>query len=632
MCGIVGYLNHKDGNEACLLVKNAMETMLHRGPDQSGVFEGNNFVLGHQRLSIIDLSNAGKQPYTCPDGKFVLTYNGEIYNYIELKQELVALGHSFKSQSDTEVLIHAWMEWGTDCIKRLLGMFAFCIIDTERGQGWLVRDAFGIKPLFYSCIGQSLCFASELPAIMSMTKGCKKQSVNWQAAYNFLLYNEYDVGESTFVKDVYSILPGTFSTFKISAPQNLVSEKWLEISTAMPQVKSTEEWVKSSRELFLRNIEIHLRSDAEIAIALSGGVDSSALAYAVRQLRPDIEIHTFSYINQDRSKSEEKWVDIVNQDINAISHKITFDEQDMSGVVDQFIKSQGEPVAGSSVFAQFLIGKEMQKLGFKVMLEGQGADEIFGGYIGYPGQRIRSMVDQGKLINAASFAYAWSRWPGRNFFEAIKLFAAEILPERLYNLMRKLSGVSVSDKWVNYEFLKKENIKLSRFRQSQNQPAWTKGRRLHFQLFYQTFTRGLPHLLRHADRNMMAHSIESRVPFLTPDFAQLTLNIPEPLLVSEKGETKRLMRLMLRGIVPDNILYRKDKLGFETSENLFSPFYFRRIIEKLDSNELDLPIINNEKLLFYLKNDIVSESLLWRLFNFIEWYEWFCEDMSNKSK
>ena len=630
MCGIIGYLNHDDSSEAFSLVKSGMETMLHRGPDQSGVFEGNNFVLGHQRLSIIDLSDAGKQPYVSPDGRFVLTYNGEIYNYIELRKDLIALGHSFTSQSDTEVLVHAWMEWGTECIKHLLGMFAFCIIDTVDGQGWLVRDAFGIKPLFYTCNAQSLCFASELPAIMLMTKLGKKQNVNWQAAYNYLFYNEYDVGDSTFIKDVFSILPGTYSTFKLSSPQNLISEKWLEISTAVPEMKSIEEWVKSSRALFLRNIEIHLRGDAKIAMALSGGLDSSAIAYAVRHLQPEAEIHTFSYINQDASKSEEKWVDIVNQDINAISHKITFDEEDLSGFIDQFIKSQGEPVAGTSVFAQFLISKEMQKLGFKVALEGQGADEVFGGYEGYPGQRIRSMVDHWKLIDASLFAYAWSTWPGRRFLQAVKLFAAEILPEQLYNLMRKLSGVAISDEWVNHEFLRKENIKSSRFRQSKNQPSWSKGRRLHFQLFYQMFTRGLPHLLRHSDRNMMAHSVESRVPFLTPDFAQLTLNIPESLLVSEKGETKRLMRLMLRGIVADDILDRKDKIGFETSENLYSSIFLRRIIEKLESNEVNAPIFNNEKLLLLLKNNNVSESLLWRMLNFIEWYQWFCQGMTNK--
>lgn len=628
MCGIIGYISNDTITEfESNLVINSLSKINHRGPDEQGQLSIDNWMIAHARLAIIDLSKAGKQPFISSDENLVLTYNGEIYNFIELRAELSELGHQFKTNTDTEVLLKAWEEWGINAIPRFIGMFAFCIIDKKQNKGWIVRDAFGIKPLFYSQSGSILRFASELPAIKALFREDEPFDVNWQSAYNYLLYDEYDVGEKTFIDNVYSLVPGSFAEFNLSNPSNFKITKWWKPDFEKISQLNHDKAVSEVRELFLRNVNIHLRSDAPLALSLSGGIDSSALAYAVRHLYPNRELHTFSYVSEDVEKSEEIWVDKVNKDINATPHKIKLNSSILNQEVDKFLDAQGEPIGGTSVFAQYMISKEMQKCGFKVSLEGQGADEVFGGYEGYPGPRLRSNLDQFQLLKGIRFLKNWSKWPGRSMSLGLKLFLSEILPGPLYSIARKLSGISFGNEFLNNDFLEKKSLLQPRKRQSQNQPKWAIGRRLNYQLWYQITFRGLPHLLRHSDRNMMAHSIESRVPFLTPDLAELMLSLPENMMVSDSGETKTILRHALKGIVPDEIAFRKDKIGFETPEKKWIPLLVPRLIEKLSGSDFSNPFINRDMTLKILNEnmDTVESNprFFWRLFNFIEWYDRF---------
>ena len=628
MCGIIGYISNQDITKfESNLVIDSLSKISHRGPDEQGQLSIDNWMIAHARLAIIDLSKAGKQPFVSTNGNLILTYNGEIYNFIELRAELSDLGHKFETNTDTEVLLKAWEQWGMKAIPKFIGMFAFCIIDRKKNKGWLVRDAFGIKPLFYSQAGAILRFASELPAIKALFHDDEPFEVNWQSAYNYLLYDEYDVGGKTFIDNIDSLEPGSVAEFKLSDPSSFQIIKWWKPNFTKLSRLTFDEAVGEVRKLFLRNVEIHLRSDAPLALSLSGGIDSSALAYAVRHLYPNRELHTFSYVSEDKEKSEEIWVDKVNSDINAIPHKIKLDQSILKQEVYKFLDTQGEPIGGTSVFAQYMISKEMQKCGFKVSLEGQGADEVFGGYEGYPGPRLRSNLDQFQFLKGIRFLKNWSRWPGRSVSLGLKLFLSEILPNPVYSFARKLSGVSFGSEFLNKEFLGTKSLLQPRKRQSQNQPNWAIGRRLNYQLWYQITWRGLPHLLRHSDRNMMAHSIESRVPFLTPDLAELMLSLPENMMVSDEGETKTILRNALKGIVPDEIAFRRDKIGFETPEKKWIPLLIPQLIEKLSSSDFSNPLVNKETTLKILHENTnlieTNPRFFWRLFNFIEWYDRF---------
>lgn len=636
MCGIVGFLHHDYSNkEAVALLQKLMNAISHRGPDQDGVELGEDFAFGHHRLSIIDLSDSGRQPFKSDDDRFVLTYNGEIYNYIELRAELEALGHDFRTKTDTEVLLKSWIEWGEACLERFIGMFAFAILDRQKKDVWLARDAFGIKPLFYTANRDFFAFSSELPALIKGFAEKKHFDVNWQTAYRYIQFGEYDTGEDTFVNDIKTLKSGHI--IKINLENWLACEQqpWWQ-AEIRPQTKLTRaQLAKEARALFLRNIKLHLRSDTKVALSLSGGLDSSALAYGMRHVAPDITIHSFSYIADDETLSEESWIDRVNADIGAVPNKVYFDDENLLEGLNACIEAQGEPMGSTSVFAQYLISRDLHAKGFKVVLEGQGADEIFGGYQGYPGQRIRSFVDSCYFLKAIAFAKAWSKWPNRKILTAYKLYLAEILPDWIYDFARSIATNAAPKSWYSKSFASERNLTLKRHRQNDKFVKHPQKRRLVAQLCYQISEHGLPHLLRHSDRNTMAYSIESRVPFLTPDLAEFMMSLPEDELVSDKGETKSLMRAMLQGIVPDDIINRRDKIGFETPENKMA-IILKPLINKLyEDNKARAPLFDVQFMqkIFHpnLDSKDLSSDFVWRVYNFLYWHSWFKSGMNRAS-
>ena len=633
MCGICGVITNKAKSidDLSNVVGHSCALMQHRGPDQSGKLEINsndyNLCLGHQRLSIIDLSDDGKQPFVSKDGRFALTYNGEVYNYIELREELSSLGHVFETKTDTEVVLRAWIEWQEKCLQKFSGMFAFAIFDFKLSKGFLVRDAFGVKPLFYHCHEHCFVFASELAPLCALVDDKEKWDVNGQVAINYLLYGEYDNGKQTFLRDVYSLQPGQLIEINLCDLKQMDIRQWWEVYIDEKTSVDVTTAILSLRKIILNNIKTHLRSDVNLGISLSGGIDSSAIAYAVRELYPDLPISTFSFISSNLKQSEEFWVDKVNKDIGATSHKLTLSTEEFLNDVDDFIIKQGEPVGGTSVYAQYKLNEVMQRKGFKVVLEGQGADEAFGGYYGYPGQRMRSFIDQGKFIQALHFLKQWSNWPGRSLLQGVKYYFAEIIPDKIYKITRQYFGAGLNDKWLKREYIALQGLSLERRRQSQQQPAIAFQRRLKYQLSYQIMKRGLPSLLRHADRNSMAHSIESRVPFLTVTLVEFMMGLPERFFVASNGETKTLFRKAINSFVPPDIAFRKDKIGYETPEQKWGYSLIPKLRLKLQETEADYLFFSSEKILEILREhdktkNKVSPDFVWRIYNFIVWYDW----------
>lgn len=626
MCGILGgswfgIVDQLEGRMA-----DGLQALKYRGPDDHGVdtwqFHKAMVSLGHTRLSVIDLSVGGHQPKSSADNSLSIVFNGEIYNYRELRDELKVLGRSFASDSDTEVLLAAWQQWGRACLPRLIGMFAFVVFDRATGTLTCVRDAFGIKPLFYTVERGDFLFASEITAIKALKQ--QKIELDWQRAYDYLVHGDYDSGPRTFLDGVLQLLPGHILELDIHTGALAEPERWWVPAIAERADLSFSQATEMVRERFLDSVRLHLRSDVPLGAALSGGIDSSAVVCAMRHVEPSLPINTFSYIARGSAVSEEVWVDRVNQHVGAVPHKVVVSASELAADLDEMISAQGEPFGSTSIYAQYRVFQLAKQHGVTVTLDGQGADEMLAGYNGYPGQRIRSLVETGRLAEAVHFLDQWAKWPGRSRKEGAKRAVAEMTQGPLYDALRRLNGMRDLPSWITPGPLEERGIirRYPRLRSGQSDS----GRRVMAELALSLTQRGLPGLLRHGDRNSMRFSVESRVPFLTLDMVELLLSLPESYLISPKGETKHIFRAAMRGIVPDDILDRRDKIGFATPEQewLVSMADTVRDWLKVD---LQLPFFNQREVL--KEFDLIMAGKkpfswqVWRWINFSRWYTSF---------
>ncbi|MFQ4139209.1 asparagine synthase (glutamine-hydrolyzing) [Nodosilinea sp. PGN35] len=625
MCGILGIYTPQVAPEMPACLRAALDALSHRGPDDRGqtvdAMANGTLGLGHTRLAIIDLSPGGHQPMHGASQRFTVVFNGEIYNYRELRDELQALGYRFSTDSDTEVLLTCWEAWGEDCLPRLQGMFAFAIVDRDRQTLTCVRDAFGIKPLFYRWDGARFAFASELPALFKLL-GDRPQA-NLQKAYEYLVFGYYDDQDSSFFQHVSGLRPGHSLTIALGTERSTL-KRWWWPSIAERNDLPYEKAAQHLREVFLKNIRLHLRSDVPLGFALSGGVDSSAVVCAARYLYPDLPIHTFSFIAPGTSVSEEPWVDLVNGAVNATAHKIVIDPEELALDLDDMVLSQGEPFGSTSIYAQYRVFRAAREQGVTVMLDGQGADELLAGYHGYPAARLRSLVEHGSTAELVAFMHRWSGWPGRSHRQAAVALGSVLLPSPLRRWARGWLGRDFHPPWLRLEVLADRGGALQA--PSFDRTAEGKGRRLAEQLRSALTGQGLQPLLRHGDRNSMRWSIESRVPFLTTDLAELTLALPEDYLLSSQGETKRIFKTAMRGIVPDDILDRRDKIGFQTPERQWLNVLRPQIADWM-AIAPSIPLLNadlcQQEINAILDGDEELNWQAWRLINYCRWAQVF---------
>jgi asparagine synthase (glutamine-hydrolysing) len=624
MCGIFGLFSKSDSSRYPALDErvNACSRLLRRrGPDDNYCRRYNLpeavLYLGHTRLAIIDLSSAGRQPMTTDDGRYTLSFNGEIYNYLELKAELLRTGCAFKSNSDTEVLLQGFSKWGLSCIEKLTGMFAIALYDAHTNRLWLIRDAFGIKPLYYRLDKDWFAFASEISALNSLCP--TKPYLNPQMAIGYLLGNPYDQNEATFFQDVLSLQPGHLLELDISQRSDSARPtRWWWPKIDEDKTINFDEAASIVREEFLSSIKLHLRTDVPFGAALSGGLDSSAIACAIRFLEPDIPIHTFSFVPANSRFSEESWIDLVNQRIGAISHKIYSRDLNLLRDIDELVAAQGEPFGSTSIYAQFSVFRDAKRNGIIVTLDGQGADELFAGYNGYPSRRLSSLLHSKEPIKALNFFKAWLREPGRISSHTLLKIFEDISGLSLMTSLRKNPyRNAIRDIGPKISKISSDNRRNNSFTSDRN-PL----RSLVSQLRADLSGGGLQPLLRHGDRNSMHWSIESRVPFLTTQLAQRVLTFPEHYLVTNSGVTKAVFREAMKGIVPDEILNRKDKIGFIAPERDFlSEINVKDWLP--DSLTEQAPFIKIDKLRELVSNDIKNRprglSRVWRSINLARW-------------
>jgi asparagine synthase (glutamine-hydrolysing) len=615
MCGIAGFVSETQGRAPDM--RAPLDVLSHRGPDDTDWVRVRNVSLGHRRLAILDRTQAGRQPMTSGDGRFTVVYNGEIYNYRELRSELQRLGCHFHTQTDTEVLLQCFAVWGAAALTRFVGMFALALFDRDARTLLLARDGFGIKPLYYAQTSEGLGFASEIKALARWLP--LRRTVNVQRVFDYLRHGWTDHGEETMWAEIRQIPAAHAMTIDLDAPGRPSLVRYWRPSGDVLDI-SFEDAVERVRASFLDGVRLHLRSDVPLGAALSGGIDSSAILCAMRHVDPHAELHAISYIAEGSGLSEERWIDLVASHTGARVHKVRIEPGEFASDLDDLVGAQDEPFVSTSIYAQWRVFRKAREAGLKVLLDGQGADELFAGYRQHVPMRLASLLRQRHWGEAWSLARGQSSLPGAASPAAL-----------LLQSLRRMAGDSRALRWL-------ESMRLPRWLDrrwlrergivTHGLPASRRRDVLREQLEHAVWSTSLPMLLRYEDRNAMAASIESRVPFLTPAFAELALRLPEAHLLAADGTSKRVLRRALRGIVPDAVLARRDKIAFATPE----PAWLRVLAPVVDAM-LSGPTLSRIPMLdasevrrqwrAMCQGKARLDARVWRWVNLIQWVERF---------
>ncbi len=656
MCGIFG-LWHTDCQALDLRkLQQATDSIRHRGPDDEGYLLVNtqneqlvvcggqatnaelnlpplgaiqnrsfDLAFGFRRLAILDLSPAGHQPMSTPDGRYWIVFNGEIYNYIELRTELSALGHQFRSGSDTEVILAAYAQWGKAMLNRFVGMFAFAILDREERKLFLARDFFGIKPLYYTLggreTGRRFAFASEIKALLTLPGVARR--ANPHRLYNYLRFGLTDHGAETMFTDICQLPAAHYLEIHLDSGEICQPERYWSLSIDQIQVISLQDASARLKDLFLENVRLHLRSDVPVGSCLSGGIDSSAIVLAMRQLEgPKLDLHTFSAVFDDAVIGEEKYVDIATAAAQSIVHKTAPTADELIADLDNLVYIQEEPFGSTSIYAQQRVFQLAGAAGIKVMLDGQGADEILGGYRSSLSIQLAALVKGGQWATAQHLLKRAATLPGVSQQGLLKACLNLLLPSAVQAPFRHFAGKETPPTWLNQAWFSAKGVSFAR-------PAYTEytgPHLLHQYLQRVTTQTSLPMLLRYEDRNSMSHSIESRVPFLTPALVQFVLSLPAGLIVNQDAVTKAVFRQSMRGLVPDTILDRKDKIGFSTPEQNWLQTLKPWIDATMyGASQTEVPSLNLDQITQEWGRVTTGQAMfdwrVWRWINFLRWRE-----------
>lgn len=541
MCGISGF-NWSDQE----LIMKMTKEISHRGPDDSGYYVDDFISLGHRRLSIIDLSSKGHQPMFDKDEEIIIVHNGEIYNYRKIKNELEKKGYIFKSRTDTEVILNAYKEWGYECIKRFIGMFAFAIYDKKKKIIFLVRDHIGIKPFYYYKDEKRFLFSSTIPPILIHDI---KTAPNKRLIRDLLLYNNTDHTDETFFKNIMKFPKGHYAIYDI-AKKKLMFYKWWENRFTGDFSGNYEEAVKELRELMIKSVNRRLLSEVPVGTCLSGGIDSSSIACLINKSKRS-EIKTFSVVFPGFSLDESEYINIISSKTGMENYKIIPSTEGIKQDLFDFIKNIGEPIPGPSPYSQYNVFKLARNNDVTVLLDGQGGDELFAGYHYFYGFYIKGLFKKGKFIKAfkeISGLFKSGHFK-LGFFSLGFLFVPLFIRRYYFSGKSNICESLLKDKEAETPFFN-EYYGISSLHDS-----------LKFHLDYK-----LEQLLKWEDRNSMAYSREARVPFLDIDVMRFVFRLPEDFIISQ-GKTKTLLRDAMDGIVPNDILDRRDKIGFASPED-----------------------------------------------------------------
>lgn len=523
----------------------AMSALLsHRGPDDSGLWTSAGVVLGHRRLSILDLTAAGHQPMQSADGRFCITYNGEIYNYLELKEELQSRGHRFRTRTDTEVLLAAYAEWGPACLGRFNGMWAFALWDSKERKLFLSRDRFGKKPLYTTFDGKGrLYFASEMKALF-LVPGMNR-TLNEQAVADFCAQRVVSHLEETFVREIHQLAPATSMIWS----EGKVEQKSYWSLATLAQVEESKPNLEELADALRDAVRIRLRADTPIGCLVSGGLDSSTIASLMRALCPaERPVHLFTTVT-DPPTEEAEGIESLLKKGGFQAHFHTPTARLFWEDLPRLLWHQEQPFADGSMAAHYALMREARLAGVPVLLTGQGGDEIFAGYPTYLWVYLGSQIRRGRWLHAARWA-----WQAAH---AQRLHLSRIL---FYSLPRSVRSVARrgvmrhNSAWIGPEI-------LSAVRSREEQMSAPSGDELESYLRNSITQWTLPGFLHYEDRNSMAFGVETRLPFLDYRLAEKMFRVhsDEKLL---GGTTKSILRQIAKPMVPAEIIQRTAKQGY----------------------------------------------------------------------
>jgi asparagine synthase (glutamine-hydrolysing) len=596
MCGIAGYFDAREPATPGR-IRAMADRVRHRGPDAAGILlvdssngaswngEGSSpagrfdLALGHRRLSILDLSAAGTQPMASASGRHWIIFNGEIYNYVELRAELRALGHSFQTETDTEVLLAAYAQWGIDCVRRCNGMWAFALWDSVNRQLVLARDRLGVKPLYYATGPGWFVFGSEIKALLAHPR--TPRMPNPSVVYDFLALGLADHTHETFFDGILRVPAAHYVTLKPgSAPQ--LHRYWDVEPNPQLEASETELAAATERfaELFEDAVRIRLRADVPIGTCLSGGVDSSSIVVTANRLMFDeLKLdrnlvgdrqRTFSACFEDPRFDERKFIDLVIAATGASSHRVFPSGERLWDELPALVAQMDEPFHSTSQYSQYNVMRLVRESGVTVTLDGQGADELMAGYPAYHAVMLATLLRAGRFVQSSREALATLRMSGRgrSGLQLLARTAYGLLPAAITTMARtrlapfaSSSTESRSLGVIRDDLHRTYGVRREAWLSRQSALMHDLGARLKADVFELS----LPCLLRYADRNSMAFSIESRMPLLDYRLVEHVFSLPRSLMVRD-GWTKFVFRRAMQDRLPPAIQWRKDKMGFVTPE------------------------------------------------------------------
>lgn len=610
MCGIAGVYSIDGKPISSDLIKKMIDIMRYRGPDDEGYYIQGNLGLGHCRLSIIDLSSAGHQPMSNEDGSVWIVFNGEIYNYLELVPDLKAKGHRFRSRSDTEVIIHAYEEYGDECVYLLNGMFAFVIWDSRTKSLFLARDHLGIKPLYYMFDGKRLIFASEVKAILEYVE-VKKQP-NYNAIADYFCFR-FVVGDDTFFEGIKKLLPGYYAILK---DEKFVTKQYWDIRFNSKNGQDESYYREKLSELLQEAVRLQLRSDVPVGAHLSGGIDSSSVVAFASQFVSH-PLKTFNgRFEEGIGYNESRYAKIVAKHCVTDHYEIVPKVEDFFSILPKLIWYMDEPAAGPGIFPQYFVCK-LASEHVKVVLGGQGGDELFGGYSWHRSGDLKSRLNRFRKMNlsaveAISLIFDLTRY----CFQA-KL---RIIPFKVFSRLETDKSI------IHPDFCKRVEDNRRKYHEYYSYSATLEPLD---RMLYWDVKNLLPALLQVEDRTSMAVSIESRVPILDYRIAEFAASIPSNLKVN-RSISKYILRQAVKDFVPSTILNRRDKKGFPTPICIWFQKYPQFLSELLLSSNLHQRGIFNENCVRQLLSEHVNgkkdhSERIWELLNVELWHQVFID-------